>query len=103
MPKHCFAYFFEQCIDERDCEAHFRDLRVQGLTQHDRGQFSIPIFDIFEKSGISDLVVVKLKHPVEEHEDYGLGDPIQPIQLAKETPKTGEVRNVDAFDVFLCF
>ena len=53
--------------------------------------FVIPIFEIFERSGLSDLVVVMLKHPVEEHEDYGRGDPIQPIQLAKETPKAGEV------------
>lgn len=94
--KHCFRhngqpFFYEQCIESRDCGAHFRDLRVTGLQSHDRGQFYIPIVDIFEKSGLSDLVVVKLKHPVEEHEDYRLGAPLQPIQLAKETPKTGEV------------
>ena len=95
--KHCFRkqrtipFFYDQCINERDCVAHFRDLRVSGFNSHDRGQFYIPIVDIFERSGHSDLVVVKLKHPVEEHEDYGLGDPLQPIQLAKETPKAGEV------------
>ena len=40
----------------------------------------------------SPLVVVKLKHRVEEHEDYNLGVPLKPIQLAKEAPKTGEVK-----------
>ena len=91
--KHCFPSFYDQCIDEHDCVAHFRDLTVRGVTSHDRGQFVIPIFDIFERSGLSDLVVVKLKHPVEEHEDYKLGAPLRPIQLAKETPKAGEVRS----------
>ena len=47
--------------------------------------------EIFERRGISDLVVVKLKHRVEEHEDYSLAAPLKPIQLAKEAPKTGEV------------
>jgi len=89
--KHCFPSFYDQCIDESDCVAHFRDLTVRGVTSHDRGQFVIPIFDILERSGLSDLVVVKLKHPVEEHEDYRLGAPLQPIQLAKETPTAGEV------------
>ena len=88
-----FVGLYDQCIDEHDCVAHFRDLTVRGVTSHDRGQFVIPIFDIFERSGLSDLVVVKLKHPVEEHEDYRLGAPLQPIQLAKETPKAGEVRS----------
>ena len=64
---------------------------MSGLQSHDQGQFYIPIVDIFEKSGLSDLVVVKLKHPVEEHEDYGLGAPLQPIQLAREAPEAGEV------------
>jgi len=31
------------------------------------------------------------KHGVEEHEDYNLGAPLKPIQLAKEAPKAGEV------------
>ena len=100
--KHCFRlngqpFFYEQCIEPRDCGAHFRDLRVSGLQSHDRGQFYIPIVEIFEKSGLSDLVVIKLKHPVEEHKDYGLGKPIQPIKLATETPKMGEVS-----DLLLC-
>ena len=95
--KHCFRkqrtvpFFYDECIYEQDCGAHFRDLRVSGLQSHDQGQFYIPIVDIFEKSGLSDLVVVKLKHPVEEHEDYGLGAPLQPIQLARKAPKAGEV------------
>ena len=71
--------------------AHFRDFKVSGWAQHEIGQFYIPIVEIFERRGISDLVVVKLKHRVEEHEDYSLAAPLKPIQLAKEAPKTGEV------------
>ena len=90
--KHCFDFdFYNLCISERDCVAYFRDLRHTGIGSHDRGEFYIPIFDIFKKSGHSDLVVVKLKHPVEEHEDYGLGVPLRPIQLAQDTPRAGEV------------
>ena len=90
--KHCFDFdFYNLCISERDCVAYFRDLRHTGIGSHDRGEFYIPIFDIFKKSGHSDLVVVKLKHPVEEHKDYGLGVPLRPIQLAQETPRAGEV------------
>ena len=66
--KHCFPSFYDQCMDERDCVAHFRDLRVRQLQSHDRGEFWISISEIYERAGISDLVVVKLKHPVEEHE-----------------------------------
>ena len=90
--KHCLLpYFWDQCVNERDCVAHFRDFKVSGLADHEMGQFYIPIVDIFERKGISDLVVVKLKHRVEEHEDYRLSVPLKPIQLAKEAPKTGEV------------
>ena len=88
--KHCL-FDFDQCIDERDCVAHFRDLKVSGWAAHEIGQFHIPIVDIFERKGLSDLVVVKLKHRVEEHEDYSLGATLKPIQLAKEAPKAGEV------------
>ena len=94
--KHCFRkqrtipFFYDQCIYDRDCVAHFRDLRVSGFNSHDRGQFYIPIVDIFERSGHSDLVVVKLKHPVEEHEDYKLGSPLFPIKLASEETKGGD-------------
>ena len=90
--KHCLLpYFWDECINERDCVAHFRDFKVSGWAQHEIGQFYIPIVEIFERRGISDLVVVKLKHRVEEHEDYSLAAPLKPIQLAKEAPKTGEV------------
>ena len=58
--------------------------------RHERGEFSIPIYNIFEKEGISDLVVVMLKHKVEEHKDYNLGVPLQPIRLATENPKPDE-------------
>merc|ERR1719237_1390273 len=69
--------------------AHFRDLK-SGRSNHERGQFFIPIVDVFPKAGVSDLVVVMLKHKVEEHKDYNLGVPLQPIKLATENPKPGE-------------
>ena len=89
--KHCFANFWDECIYDRDCVAYFRDFKVSGWDDHEIGQFYIPIVDIFERKGISDLVLVKLKHKIEEHEDYSLGVPIKPIKLAKEAPKAGEV------------
>ena len=46
---------------------------------------------IFAREGIrSDLAVVMLKYKVEEHKDYGLGVPLQPIRLATENPKPGD-------------
>ena len=87
--KHCFTKFLDWCIDETDCLAHFRDLKP-GRSNHERGEFFIPIVDVFEKEGVSDLAVVMLKHPVEEHKDYKLGVPLQPIRLAAENPKPGD-------------
>ena len=69
--------------------AHFRDL-VRGRSNHEPGQFNIPITDMFEHEGISDLAVVQLKHKVEEHEDYKLGPPLFPIKLATEEAKPGD-------------
>ena len=85
--KHCFETFLDECIDERDCVAYFRDLKPG---RHQQGEFSIPFVEVYEKAGISDLAVVKLKHPVEEHPDYKLGVPLQPIRLAAENPKPGD-------------
>ena len=100
--KHCFPNFWDQCINERDCVAHFRDLKVSGWANHEIGQFYIPIVDIFERKGVSDLLVVKLKHRVEEHEDYSLGVPLKPIKLAKEAPKAGEVKStLSLYDLVL--
>ena len=87
--KHCLETFWEECIEETDCVAFFRDLAV-GPTNHEAGQFQIAITDIFEKEGRSDLAVVKLKHKVEEHKDYKLGTPLQTIKLASEEPQPGE-------------
>ena len=87
--KHCFETFLEWCIDETDCVAYFRDLKP-GRSNHELGEFSIPFVEVFEKAGISDLAVVKLKHKVEEHKDYKLGIPLQPIRLAAENPKPGD-------------
>ena len=64
---------------------------MRGRDNHEKGQFYIPIVDIFERPGRSDLAVVKLKHRIEEHEDYGLGAKLIPIKLAMEPPKSGEV------------
>ena len=87
--KHCFTSFWKWCINPTDCTAHFRDLKP-GRTNHERGEFYIPITDVFEKEGVSDLAVAKLKYKVEEHPDYKLGVPLQPIRLATENPKPGD-------------
>ena len=87
--KHCLTTFYDQCLDESDCVAHFRDL-VLGPTNHEPGQFEIPITEIYEHEGISDLAVVELKHRVEEHEDYNLGPPLHIIKLATEQAKPGD-------------
>ena len=87
--KHCFEKFWDQCIDETDCLAYFRDLKP-GRSNHERGEFFIPIVEVFEKVGVSDLAVVMLKHKVEEHKDYKLGVPLKPIKLAAVNPKPGD-------------
>ena len=87
--KHCFLDFWDWCNDPSDCTAHFRDLKP-GRDNYERGEFSIPIVDVFEREGVSDLAVVMLKHKVEEHPEYKLGVPLQPIRLATENPKTGD-------------
>ena len=86
---HCFTKFWDECIEPTDCLAYFRDLKT-GKTNHEKGQFYIPIVEVFIKAGVSDLAVVMLKHPVEEHPDYKLGIPLQPIRLAAENPKPGD-------------
>jgi len=45
---------------------------------------------VFEREGLSDLAIVQLKHKVEEHKDYKLGTPLQPIKLATESPQPGD-------------
>ena len=87
--KQCFDKFWDYCIKPNDCIAYFRDLR-RGRSNHERGQFVIPIVEAFNKEGRSDLTVVMLKHKVEEHPDYKLGVPLQPIRLATENPKPGD-------------
>ena len=91
--KHCLTTFWDYCIEEVDCVAHFRDL-VRGRDKHEKGQFYIPIVDIFERPGRSDLAVVKLKYRIEEDDDYELGPKLFPIKLAKEPPKSGEVKKL---------
>ena len=85
--KHCLTKFTDSCTFDEDCTAHFRDLRPD---HHEQGEFSISIWEVYKADEKSDLAVVELKHPVEEHPDYKLGVPLQPIKLASENPKHGE-------------
>ena len=62
--KHCIAEtFFDWCLQESDCYASFRDL-TPGRTNHERGEFTVPLVDMFEKEGRSDLAIVKLAYAV---------------------------------------
>ena len=88
--KHCLTAFDDECIAEKDCVAHFRDLKT-GRTNHEPGQFFIPITKVFYKEGIgSDLAVIKLKNKVEEHPEYSNGAALSPIRLATENPNIGD-------------
>ena len=62
--KHCVGpFFWEWCLDESDCYAYFRDL-VPGRTNFEKGEFTIPLVDMFEREGTSDLAIVKLAFAV---------------------------------------
>ena len=62
--KHCIAkYFYDWCVEESDCYAYFRDL-VAGPANHERGQFTVPLIEMYEKEGRSDLAIVKLAFEV---------------------------------------
>ena len=61
--KHCVAEFYDYCVYESDCYAVFRDL-VRGHTHHEKGEFTVPLVDMFEKEGRSDLAIVKLAYAV---------------------------------------
>ena len=62
--KHCIGpSFLEWCIEESDCYAYFRDL-VPGRTNFEKGEFTVPLVDMFEKEGKSDLAIVKLAFAV---------------------------------------
>ena len=62
--KHCIEpYWTDNCIDETDCLAFFRDL-IPGRTNHEPGQFYIPIVELFSKQGRSDLAILKLAYSV---------------------------------------
>ena len=90
--KHCFEFFWDECYEVTDCIAYFRDLKP-GNDKYERGEFWIQIKEVYVREGDSDLAVVELKYPVEEHPEYKLGNPfvpLTPIRLAKENPKPGE-------------
>ena len=55
--------FYEWCIDEQDCFAYFRDL-VHGPANYEKGEFWVPLVDMYAKEGRSDLAIVKLAYPV---------------------------------------
>ena len=57
------AEFYDYCEEESDCYAVFRDL-VRGPTNHERGEFRVPLIDMYEKDDISDLAIVKLAYAV---------------------------------------
>ena len=62
--KHCVdPFFWDNCIDEHDCYAVFRDINP-GRTNHEKGEFRVPIVEVFSKEGMSDLAVLKLAYQV---------------------------------------
>ena len=62
--KHCVVpFFWDWCIEEDDCYAKFRDIHP-GRTNHEKGEFSVPIVEMYPKEGTSDLAVLKLAFPV---------------------------------------
>ena len=91
--KHCLVseeQFYENCILETDCVAHFRDL-IPGRNNFEEGQFTIPLVEASTRRGKSDLAVLKLKVPVEDHPEYGKGARLKPIRLARGGPLPGEL------------
>lgn len=83
--------------------AFFRDL-IPGPTNHESGQFYIPIVELFSKEGRSDLAILRLAFSVnrseetwipftaqvQEHPDYKKGAPLKHLNLAIEEPKPGD-------------
>ena len=62
--KHCVdPFFWDNCIDEHDCYAVFRDINP-GRFNHEKGEFRVPIVEVFSKEGMSELAVLKLAYPV---------------------------------------
>ena len=55
--------FYEWCIYETDCFAYFRDL-VRGPENYEKGEFRVPLVDMYAKEGRSDMAIVKLAFPV---------------------------------------
>ena len=91
--KHCLGseqQFYENCNLEKDCVAHFRDL-IPGRDNFEEGQFTVPLVEASTRRGRSDLAVLKLKVPVEEHPEYGKGARLKAIRLARAGPLPGEV------------
>ena len=71
--KHCVEPFWiDNCIDETDCLAFFRDL-IPGPTNHEAGEFYIPIVELIPKDGRSDLALLKLAISVRDRRRYQNG------------------------------
>ena len=85
--RHCILDFDQSCFNDGQCFASFRDLNKKVF---EPGEFKIDIFDVIEGPGVSDLALVKLLKPVNTHEDYAAGPPLQTVQLATEAPQVGE-------------
>ena len=85
--KHCLSKFDDGCQEESQCTASFRDL---DKSTYEEGEFDIPIFDVIEHPGKSDLALVQLIMPFESHPDYGKGVPLKPVKLASRPPRPQE-------------
>ena len=87
--KHCIEGFYDDdvCTKIDACYVACRDLN---RAQHEIGELRVNILEVYEKSGTSDLAVIKLTEKVDEHEDYASGVPIVPATLATEAPEPGE-------------
>ena len=85
--KHCVDEFYDICLRVQDCYVSCRDLNRE---EHEIGQFRVSIVDVFLKPGRSDLALVKLKDPVQNHPDYNLGVPMSPVVLASRTTQPGD-------------
>ena len=86
--KHCVIDFYNLCDTDVDhCYVACRDLN---RAQYDIGEFRVSILDVFYKSGISDLGLIKLKEKVHTHKDYDTGVPIVYATLAARQPEPGD-------------
>ena len=84
---HCLTSFEASCYRPGQCYVTFRDLhrRVTEETE-----FRIDILYAFGGPRSSDLGLIQLVNPVDDHPDYGKGIPLTPVTLARELPQPGD-------------